>query len=496
MPLHRTASVRPSPLQTPVYRPNPERNSDMSEGINSTLQKALEINLDPHKYGTIAEIGAGQEIARFFFQAGGAAGSLAKTMSAYDMQFSDAIYGEEEDGRYVSRSRLEKMLDKEFTLLGERIQDAASRNRCFFAIADTVKAAGYKTQGLCHGWMGIRLQLYPQAPPSDIILHVRLLDKNNRQQQYALGVLGVNLIYGAFFQYRNPCQLLESLVDNLEPGRIEINTIHFQGPYFEDIDNRLMALHLVKAGMTNAVIFSPQGEVSTPSDTLYKKNCLVLRGSFRPITNVNMDMARCGRAQFLSEDDTSEEGTIVLAELTMASLMNEGEIDTQDFLARVDMLGAQGFTVLISNYLRFFRLRSYLNEFTKRKIGIVLGVPNIQDIFNEKYYTDLEGGILEAFGKLFSGNIRLYVYPVLGDDGELVTLENLRVGNKVRLLLRHLMENGHIVPLQGANEDVLRIQTRDVLKRIRQGARDWKEAVPEVVYETIVKERLFNFDSE
>lgn len=468
----------------------------MSEGINSTLQKALEINLDPHKYGTIAEIGAGQEIARFFFQAGGAAGTLAKTMSAYDMQFSDAIYGEEEHGRYVSRSRLEKMLDKEFTLLGERIQDAGSKNRCFFAIADTVKAAGYKTQGLCHGWMGIRLQLYPQAPPSDIILHVRLLDKNNRQQQYALGVLGVNLIYGAFFQYRNPPQLLESLVDNLEPGRIEINTIHFQGPYFEDIDNRLMALHLVKAGMTNAVIFSPQGDVSTPSDTLYKKNCLVLRGSFRPITNVNMDMARCGKAQFLSEDGTSEEGTIVLAELTMASLMNEGEIDTQDFLARVDMLGAQGFTVLISNYLRFFRLRSYLNEFTKRKIGIVLGVPNIQDIFNEKYYTDLEGGILEAFGKLFSGNIRLYVYPVLDDDGEIITLENLRVGNKVRLLLRHLMENGHIVPLHGANEDVLRIQSRDVLKRIRQGARDWKEAVPEVVYDTIVKKRLFNFDTE
>lgn len=483
-------------LSHPGPKATVDKSSDLADGINSTLQKALKINLDPDKYGTIAEIGAGQEIARFFFQAGGAAGTLAKTMSAYDMQFSDAIYGEEQHGRYVSRSRLEKMLDKEFKLLGERIQDGSSKNRCFFAIADTVKAAGYKTMGQCHGWLGIRLQLYPQAPPSDIILHVRLLDKSNRQQQYALGVLGVNLLYGAFYHFRNPHQLLESLVDNLEPGRIEINTIHFQGPYFDDIDNRLMALHLVKVGMTNAVMFSPEGEVLQPADTLYKRQCLVFRGSFRPITHVNMDMARCGKEQFLAEDEIEENRTVLLAELTMANLMNDGEIDTQDFLARVDMLGAQGFTVLISNYLRFFRLRSYLNEFTKRKIGIVLGVPNIRDIFNEKYYTDLEGGILEAFGKLFSGNIRLYVYPMIGEDDEMITLENLRVDNKVRLLLRHLVENGCIVPLKGANEEVLHIKSRDILKAIRQGRTDWKETVPEVVFETIVRKRLFNFDSE
>ncbi len=468
----------------------------MQDEVNSTLQKALEINLDPHKYGTIAEIGAGQEIARFFFQAGGAAGTLAKTMSAYDMQFSDAIYGEEENGRYVSRSRLEKMLEKEFRLLGERIQDSRPKNSCFFAIADTVKAAGYKTRGQCHGWLGIRAQLYPGAPPSDIILHVRMLDNSNRQQQFALGVLGVNLIYGAFTHYRNPERLVETLMDNLDPGRIEINMINFQGPYFDEIDNRLMALHLVKSNMTGAVMFSPEGEVLPPSDALYKKHCLLFRGSFRPITNVNMDMARCGKEQFINEDQTDEERMVLLAELTMANLMNEGEIDTQDFLARVDMLGAQGFTVLISNYLRFFRLRSYLNEFTKRKIGIVLGVPNIKDIFDEKYYTDLEGGILEAFGKLFSGNIRLYVYPVLGDDGELVTLENVRVSNRVRLLLRHLVENSCIVPLEGANTELMQIQSRDVLKAIRQGRTNWKDAVPEVVYETIVSKRLFNFDTE
>jgi hypothetical protein len=468
----------------------------MKDDINSTLQKALELNLDPHKYGTIAEIGAGQEIARFFFQAGGAAGTLAKTMSAYDMQFSDAIYGEEEHGRYVSRSRLEKMLEKEFRLLGERVRESRPKNSCFFAIADTVKAAGYKNRGQCHGWVGVRAQLYPGAPPSDIILHVRMLDKANRQQQYALGVLGVNLLYGAFYHYRTPELLVESLSDNLERGRIEINMIHFQGPYFDEVDNRLMALHLVKSGLAGAIMFSPDGEVLPPSDALYKKHCLLFRGSYRPITNVNMDMVRCGKEQFHAEEDVDEDRTVLLAELTMAHLMNEGEIDTQDFLARIDMLSAQGFSVLISNYLRFFRLRSYLNEFTKRKIGIVLGVANIQDIFDEKYYTDMEGGILEAFGKLFSGNIRLYVYPILGDDGELVTLENIRVDNQVRLLLRHLVENGCIVPLDGANTDVLQIKSRDVLQSIRQGRTDWKVAVPEVVYETIVNNKLFNYDSE
>jgi hypothetical protein len=468
----------------------------MAEDVNSTLQKTLEINLDPHKYGTIAEIGAGQEIARFFFQAGGAAGTLAKTMSAYDMQFSDAIYGEEENGRYVSRSRLEKMLEKEFRLLGERVRESRPKNSCFFAIADTVKAAGYKTRGQCHGWVGIRAQLYPGAPPSDIILHVRMLDHANRQQQYALGVLGVNLIYGAFNHYRNPEILVESLSDNLDAGRIEINMIHFQGPYFDDIDNRLMALHLVKSGLAGAVMFSPDGEALPPSDALYKKHCLLLRGAYRPITNVNMDMARCGQEQFHGEDDVDGERTVLLAELTMASLMNEGEIDTKDFLARVDMLGEQGFSVIISNYLRFFRLSSYLNEFTKRKIGIVVGVTNIQDIFDEKYYTDMEGGILEAFGKLFSGNIRLYVYPVLGEDGEMNTLENVRVSNRVRLLLRHLVENGCIVPLEGADIETLKIQSHDVLKAIHEGRRDWREDVPEIVFETIVKRRLFNYDSE
>ncbi len=471
----------------------------MREESISTIQKALAMNLDSCKYGTIAEIGAGQEVARFFFQAGGAAGTIAKTISAYDMQFSDAIYGEENHGRYVSRSRLNKMLDKEFSLILERVQNTRSKNSTFFVFADTVAARGYRRKGECHGWVGIRMQLYPGAPPSEIIIHVRMLDNSNQDQQNALGILGVNLIYGAYFLYRNPTDLIESLVDNVGSERIEVDMIHFSGPYFEEVDNRLMALHLVDAGLTHVVMFSPEGEVLQPSDVLYKKNIMVLRGSFRPVTKVNMDMAQCGKEQFFAEDDVDEQRTVLLAEITMANLKAGGDINNSDFLARVDILGSLGFTVLISNYLRFFRLREYLNRYTNRKIGIILGVDNIRDIFNEDYYEGMEGGVLEAFGKLFAGNVRLYVYPRLDERAgseDLITIETMKLPARVQLLLEHLVQNQDIVPLKLGNKDNLKYVSRDILRQLKKGDGPWKEGVPEVVYDAIVKNRLFGYGSE
>lgn len=471
----------------------------MAQQTMNTLQKALEVNLDLCKYGTIAEIGAGQEVARFFFQAGGAAGTIAKTMSAYDMAFSDAIYGAEEGGRYVSRSRLHKMLKREFDLVVERVKNTRPKNSTFFAFSDTVAAKAFKSNRDCQGWMGIRLQLYPDAPPSEIVIHVRMLDESNHEQQVALGVLGVNLIYGAFFLYRNPEALIESLMDNLGPERIEIDMINFEGPYFEDVDNRLMALHLVKAGLTNAVLFAPSGEVLQPSDVLYKKNILIYRGSFRPVTLVNVDMIRCGQEQFAKECDTESERTVLLTEITMANLMNEGAVDAKDFLARVDILGQLGYNVLISNYLRFFRLRAYLNRYTKRKIGIVLGVANIFDIFNENFYSGMEGGILEAFGKLFTGNTRLYVYPMFdkrGENAELLTIHNLHVGDSVKFLWRHLVAQEYIVHLDGADSNLMSIQSRDILAALKKGDGPWRAGVPESVADTIVARRLFGYDTE
>jgi len=471
----------------------------MQEEPISTIQKALAMNLDSCKYGTIAEIGAGQEVARFFFQAGGAAGTIAKTISAYDMQFSDAIYGEEVHGRYVSRSRLTKMLDKEFGLTIERVQSTRSKNSTFFAFADTVAARGYRRKGECHGWMGIRMQLYPGAPPSEIIIHVRMLDNSNQDQQNALGILGVNLIYGAYFLFSNPTDLIESLVDNVGSERIEVDMIHLSGPYFEEVDNRLMALHLVEAGLTHVVMFSPEGEVLQASDVLYKKNVMVLRGSFRPVTKVNMDMAQCGKEQFFAENDVEEKRTLLLAEITMANLKSGGDISNSDFLARVDILGSLGFTVLISNYLRFFRLREYLNRYTRRKIGIILGVDNIRDIFNEDYYEGMEGGVLEAFGKLFAGNVRLYVYPRLderADSDDLITIKSMQLPSRVQLLLEHLIQNKDIVPLKLGEKENLKYVSRDILRQLKQGDGAWKEGVPEVVYNAIIEKRLFGYDSE
>ncbi len=461
----------------------------------STLQKALSINHDSNQYGTIVEIGAGQEVARHFFQAGGASCTIAKTMSAYDMQFSDAIYGGESTGRYVSRGRVNSMLDKEFGLLIERLEGHRSRNTQYFAYAATI-ATRPADEGGGQGWIGVQLQLYPGAPPSNIILHIRLLDSEIHAQQQALGVVGVNLVYAAYNLFRDTTALIESLKDNLGVTRIEIDLIHFQGPYFEETENRLENLYLIQSGLTRAILFDATGEVVIPSDTFYRKNILAIRGSFRPVTNVNVDMIECSLNQFLKLDEVEPSNVIVLAEITMNTVVSGGRIDSQEFLARVDMLNSLGYTVLVSDYLRYFRLRAFFRRFTQKQIGVVLGVPNVRDIFNESYYEGLEGGILEAFGKLFPEHTRLYVYPSkeAGQD-ELVTAENLRVGQDMELLYQHMTSNGLIVPLTGVHEELLGIFSRDILKQISLGPGEWESQVPESVAELIIKRRLFKFDT-
>jgi hypothetical protein len=463
----------------------------------STMQKALAINLDDNKYGTVAEIGAGQEVARFFFQAGGAAGTIAKTMSAYDMIVSDSIYGEEANGRYVSRSRVEKMLAREYPLLVDRVAGTRHKTSQYFAFANTVAAQGYKTKRECHGWLGIKVQLYPCAEPSEILLHVRMLDKSNTQQQEALGILGVNLIYGAFNYFKHPERLLSSLIENIGSQRIEVDYANFSGPYFDDLDNRLIALYMVKADLTSGALLNPDKEIVLPSESLYKKNILVARGNFRPVTLVNQDMGNCAKKYFMKEKGVNEENSVFLAEMTMAEFMNDGEIDTQDFLNRADILCELGYDVLISNYMRFFTLRAYLSRMTKKQIGIVLSVPNIIDIFNEQFYDGIEGGILESFGKLFAFGTKLYVYPrKCIDNGELITTETLKVPHHLKHLYLYLLENGLIVPLEDGNEDLMGIHSKNVLESLQFGDGDWKEEVPELVYETIKKKRLFGYDSK
>jgi hypothetical protein len=461
----------------------------------STLQKALTINLDQAIYGTIAEIGAGQEVARFFFQAGGAAGTIAKSMSAYDMQFSNAIYGAEESGRYVTRGRLERMLDREYRLVVERLEGYRPKNTTYFAFANTVAAKAYNRKGECHGWLGVRMQLFPEAPPSQVMLHVRMLDKENRLQQDALGILGVNLIYGAFYHYRSAHRLIESLLDNLSTDRIEIDMIEFSGPYFDELDHRLINLHLIKTGLTNAVMYAADGTIIQPSEILHKKHILVIRGSFRPVTNINLDMIKCGYQQFLKEPGVDPEQVVMLTEITTATLEWSGDIDDKDFLGRVDTLNALGQIVLISNYLRYFRLVNYFRRYTQRTIGIVLGIPNVRDIFNEKFYEGLEGGILEAFGKLFGGNTKLFVYPATGADGQLTTLQSLQMDEKLRHLFDYLLVNEYLVPMDGYRTDLFHIDSRAMLKTLQAGRDGWQKDVPEIVAQMIESKRLFGYDS-
>jgi len=371
-----------------------------------TNRKALQINLDAQKYGTFAEIGAGQEVARRFFLVGGAAGTIAKTMSAYDMTFSDAIYGPAD--RYVSRVRLNTMLDHEYSLLVERLDKKLGSERTFFVFADTVAARSFKQHNESHGWLGVRFQTQPRGEPSQIIIHVRMLDEANADQQEALGVIGVNLLYGAFYQSQ-PDRVISSLQENLAPGRMQIDLVKFSGPGFADIDNRLMNLQLVSQGLTDAVMFTADGEMVQASEILHKKAILIERGSFRPVTYATNDMLEGARRQFLKQTGCSEKELVVLMEMTLENLLSEGQLNHADFLQRVDILGALGRTVLISKFGEYYRLAGYLSRYTNKMIGLVMGVPSLHEIFDEKYYLNLEGGILEALGRMFKHGLEEYM---------------------------------------------------------------------------------------
>jgi len=464
------------------------------EKTQKTLQKALAINLNNCQYGSIVEIGAGQEVARNFFQAGGAAGTIAKTLSAYDMQVSDHIYGAEETKRYVSRNRLMKMLDREYTAITDLLTESRPKNTTFFSYAATVTAKSYLQKNECHGWLGIRVQLYPGAEPSDIIVHVRMLDNDGGSQQEALGVVGVNLIHSAFHYCTQPKKIIESLVDDLEPCRIEVDTIHFSGPYFEEVENRLMNLHLIHSNLTHAILFSPEGEVQIPSELFYKKNILVTRGSYTPLTNVHIDMAKCGEEHFSQVENIDLTKTISLAEITMASLTVGDKIDDKDFLARVDMLNTQGYTVMISDYLRYFRLRQYFRRYTQQQIGMILGISNLDLIFTEDYYTGLEGGILEAFAKLFPDNTRLYIYPIKSPEQDgLVTVDNFHPPKNLQHLYHHLIDNGYLVGLENVDDKALEINPSAILDDIKKGHGNWEKQVPESIAKIIIEKKLLKF---
>ncbi|CAL2085377.1 TonB-dependent receptor [Tenacibaculum sp. 190524A02b] len=464
------------------------------ESVPATKSKALKINLNRHIYGTFAEIGAGQETVRNFFRAGGASGTIAKAMSAYDKDFSDAIYGVENDGRYVTEARLKKMLRHEMVLIEERLDREKHPDKLFFSYANTVATINFTKKFKGHGWVGIRFQLDPLEDYNEIVLHLRFKETDARLQQETLGILGVNLIYGAFYLNDNPKELLKSFYDNIDKDRLEIDMINFSGPRFMYVDNRLMSLQLVKNGMTNAVMFGPDGNNLLPAQVLYKRNILTLRGSFRPVTKVNMDMFERSKELFLAEKKVNPERTQIIFEITLSNLKSEGKINERDFLDRAELLCSLGQNVMITDYQEYFRLVEYFSEFTKERMALAMGVNNLIQIFDEKYYRDLSGGILEAFGKLFHRDLKVYMYPYKEEDsGEYITSKNLKVHPRVKELYKFFKMNGKIVDIEGFDPEILEIFSRKVLQMVKDGEEGWEEMLPKGISENIKQKRLFGY---
>ncbi|NND53048.1 MAG: TonB-dependent receptor [Flavobacteriaceae bacterium] len=466
------------------------------DNIPSLKQKALRINLNADIYGTFAEIGAGQETVRQFFRAGGASGTIAKAMSAYDKDFSDAIYGIGDDGRYVTEARLKKMLEHEINLIEERITRAKHPNKIFFTYANTVTTIDFAKRYKGHGWVGIKYQIEPDQEYSEIILHIRFKENDARLQQETLGILGTNLIYGAFYKYNQPKKLLRYLYDHLDKDQIEIDTINFSGPLYDEVDNRLMSLQLVKNGMTDAVMFDPAGNNVLPARVLYKKNILALRGSFRPVTKVNMDMYEKSLEMFKNENRVNQDKIEVVFEITLSNLRAEGEIDEQDFMDRAKLLCSQGQTVLISNFKEYYKLVEYFSQYSKSRMGLSMGVNNLIEIFDEKYYRHLSGGILEAFGKLFFKDLRVYLYPMKNEDGTITNSENLKVHPRMKELYKFFKYNGKVVDITDYNPDVLGIFSRTVLKMIANGEEGWQALLPKGIAELIKQQSLFGCETE
>ncbi len=468
------------------------------ENIPSIKAKTLRINLNPDIYGTFAEIGAGQETARHFFRSGGASGTIAKAMSAYDKDFSDAIYGIEEDGRYVTQARLKTMLSHEMNLMEERISREKHPERLFFSYANTVATIDFSKRYKGHGWVGIRYQLDPNQKEFDeIILHIRFKQNEARLQQETLGTLGVNLIYGAFYKYHKPRKMLKYLYDHIDKDTVEIDMVNFNGPSFKDVDNRLMSLQLIRNDMTDAVMFGPDGNNVLPAAVLYKKNILALRGSFRPVTKVNLDMFEKSHDIFIRDPQVDQDNSIVIFEITLSNLKASGEIDEQDFMDRAELLCSLGHSVMISKFQEYYKLVEYLHNYTKNRIGLTMGVNNLVDIFDEKYYRHLSGGILEAFGKLFFKDLQVYLYPMKNTEtGQVMTSNNVKVHPRMKELYKFFKYNGKVMDIIDYEPEIMHIFSRDVLKRIINGEEGWEKMLPEGIAEIIKKKKLFTRKDE
>ena len=473
----------------------------MEREILSTNRKALKINLNPSIFGSFAEIGGGQEVARHFFQAGGASGTVAKTISAYDKVYSDALYKSAESSRYVSEIRLCDMLMAEYGELSKILGPVRGNNSIFFSFANTVEILNYQKNNRGQGWIGIRFQLKPETEANQVTIHVNLLENDGLMQQSTLGILGVNLIYACFYLYEFPGQFIRSLMDNLSSDRLEITMIRMEGPDLDYVDNRLLSVQLVKNGMTSAIMFDRNGNVQRPYDMLYGKNVLAFRGSFRPVTMVMLDMLRTSFRIFKRDEDYDKENTISLCEMTLSNLLQEGELDERDFLDRVDILNGMGQNVMVSNFKEYYVLVQYFSQFKINKLRIIIGIPTLMNFFEKKYYTNLRGGVLEAMGKFFIDNMKLYVYPTISSVSienptkgeELITSKNLMLADDINDLYQYLIKNRMIIDITDAKKEWLWINSQVVIKIIKEQLPGWERMVPKYIEKEIKRKKLFGY---
>ncbi len=467
----------------------------MARKILETEQKALEINLDEQVYGTFSEIGAGQEVARYFFQVGAAAGTIAKTMSAYDKVYSDKIYGVEPSGRYVCESRLYRMLDHEYDLMLSRLR-LEKLDSNFFVFADTISAINFSKTIKGSGWLGIRFQLHPDSEPNDFVLHVRMLDTNNQLQQQAIGILGVNMVYACYRYNDDPVVMLQSLLDDVK-GRVAIDMVRLTGPDFDTVDNRLLSLKVVEHELTQFSMFGPDGQGVHPSEFLYRKSVMVVRGSFRPATLVNLDMIQRGFEQFRKEPEVDANKSFLLSEITLDNLKADGGIDDQDFLDRADVLCELGQTVVVSNSSDHDQFIKYLGNYKVPKIGVVIGVREFLELITNKFYQHINGELLSVFGRIFKHHVRFYIYPAMQEGrAELMTANDLPVPEDVKFLYKHLLDNKQISDITQFNEDTLHIYSPKVLKMIGENKAGWEKLVPRKVAAVVKEKSLFGFPSE
>jgi hypothetical protein len=458
----------------------------------TTEEKALKINLTSDIYGCFAEIGAGQEVAANFFKAGGSSGTIAYTQSAYDMKVSDAMYGTA--ARYVCEERLVTMLETEYNTLCNRLPKKQKEAR-FFSFANTVESLNYHKTNQGQGWVGIRFQLKQDGDFNDIILHVKMHDNSHKAQQEALGILGVNLIHAAYFHTDDLDEFLTNLVHRIPRDRVEIDMLRVVGNDLGGVDNRIVALNLVKRGMTDATMFDLCGSVLQPATALYKKNILLMRGRFRPVTKVHLDMIEHGTEQFLKEEGVYAENLSVIFELTLKDLTADGKISDKDFIDRAELLGSLGYTVMISNYLKHYKMLDYLATIARgHKMGVIAGIYNLHTIFDERYYDNLPGGLLEAFGRGFGHNVKMYVYPATNvDTGELYALDQLQIPANLKGLVQFLRDNNKLAPFTTFDSSLLHILSDDVLSKIKAGVNSWEDDVPENVVKAIKYFELFGY---